>query len=55
MHGDHKAVDHKLKVMYLFAGKRRQSDVGSLLRAGEEAGHFNHVLVHVCFTMDFYL
>ncbi len=32
-----------LKVMYLFAGKRRQSDVGSLLRAAEKAGHFNLV------------
>ena len=46
-YGDHKAVDHKLKVMYLFAGKRRQSDVGSLLRAGEEAGHFNLVLKEI--------
>ena len=36
-----------LKVMYLFAGKRRQSDVGSLLRAGEEAGHFNLVLKEI--------
>ena len=36
-----------LKVMYLFAGKRRQSDVGSLLRAAEEAGQFNLVLKEI--------
>ena len=33
--------------MYLFAGKSRQSDVGSLLRAAEEAGHFHLVLKEI--------
>ena len=33
--------------MCLFAGERRQSDVGSLLRAAEEAGHIHLVLKEI--------
>ena len=29
-----------LKVMYLFAGRQRHSDIGSFLRKAEESGHF---------------
>ena len=36
-----------LKVMYLFAGKRRQSDVGSILRSLEEKGHFHLILEEI--------
>ena len=36
-----------LKVMYIFAGKRRQSDVGSSLRAAEKAGQFNLILKEI--------